>query len=80
MAAKHQFILPPFVVERKLLEKCVVAATSALNDSLQPWAVDTQNAFQVVKIVEDFLMSSGECIVTVYSLYVTTSSKITTVA
>ena len=61
MAAKSEFILPVLVIERKLLTKCIKACSAALNESVQPWAVDTLNAVQVVRLVEDFLLSTGNC-------------------
>ena len=61
MAAKNEFILPVLVIERKLLTKCIKACSVALNESVQPWAVDTLNAVQVVRLVEDFLLSTGNC-------------------
>ena len=60
MVAKNEFILPVLVIERKLLTKCIKACSAALNESVQPWAVDTLNAVQVVKLVEDFLLSTGK--------------------
>ena len=59
MAARNEFIMPVLVIERKLLTKCIKACSLALNESVQPWAVDTLNAVQVVKLVEDFLLSTG---------------------
>ena len=59
MASKYNFITPVLIIERKLLNKCVQACYSALSESVQPWAVDSQNAVQVVKLVEDFLLSTG---------------------
>ena len=59
MAARNEFILPVLVIEKKLLKKCINACSVALKESVQPWAVDTMNAIQIVKLVEDFLLSTG---------------------
>eukprot|EP00794_Sanderia_malayensis_P017323 gene17323-19056_t len=58
MASTYTFILPVLVIERQLLTKCIQACSNALNESMQPWAVDSQNSVQVVKLVEDFLLST----------------------
>ncbi|XP_065051660.1 neurobeachin-like protein 2 [Rhopilema esculentum] len=58
MAARNEFILPVLVIEKKLLKKCINACSVALKESVQPWAVDTMNAIQIVKLVEDFLLST----------------------
>ena len=60
MSARHNFLLPVLVVERQLYEMCLAASASALNESTQPYAVDSQNAVQILKLVEDFLISKGK--------------------
>ena len=46
-------------IERQLYEMCLEASARAIDQSTQPFAVDTQNAVQILKLVEEFLISTG---------------------
>lgn len=59
MSSRGSFILPVLTIERQLYEMCLEASVHAINHSTQPYAVDTQNAVQILKIIEEFLISTG---------------------
>ena len=53
------FIIPMLSIERQLYEMCLEASLRSIEQSTQPFAVDTQNAVQILRLVEDFLISTG---------------------
>eukprot|EP00111_Clytia_hemisphaerica_P022278 TCONS_00065481-protein len=58
IAARHHFILPMLNIERQLYEMCLEASVQSIEQSTQPYAVDTQNAVQILRLVEEFLIST----------------------
>ena len=60
MATCNQFILPVLDIQRMLLTISIKACSATLDESVQPGAVDTLNAIQVVKLLNDFLLRTGD--------------------
>ena len=52
-------MVPSRVVERRLLELCVQGAVQDIRVSGETAAAETQNALMVMRLVEDFLFTSG---------------------
>ena len=46
-------------IERQLYELSLEASVRAIEHSTQPFAVDTQNAVQILRLIEEFLISTG---------------------
>lgn len=57
MSSRNTFLLPVLVIERQLYEMCLEASAQGLTESMQPYAVDSQNAVQILKLIEVFLGS-----------------------
>ena len=47
-------------MERLLYEMCLEASSCALTQSTQPYAVDSQNAVQILRLIQEFLSSRGK--------------------
>lgn len=59
ISSAETFLVPHRVIERRLLELCLQGAVHDIKVSGQTGEAETQNALMVMRLVEDFIFTSG---------------------
>ena len=59
ISSAESFLIPPRVVERRLLELCLQGAVQDIKVSGQTGEAETQDALMVMRLVEDFIFTPG---------------------
>lgn len=70
ISSAESFLVPPRIVERRLLELCLQGAIQDIRGSGQTGEAETQDALMVMRLVEDFIFSPGMVLDRVASLAV----------
>ena len=66
IASDETFLRPSRVIERNLLELCVLGALEDINRSGETGVSQTMNAVQVMKLVNDFLFTPGDALTSLH--------------